>query len=191
LTKHWLATYNDRSISIVKTAEIVIPTSGAAADFSLITYEGTDFRLSEQRGKVVIINFWGSWCGPCQSEAPVLQNIWEMYQDRGVEVFGVAYVNIDKNAVAFIEEFGLTYPNGPNIELKISDAYRIQGVPETLTRMTMLKDIRVDLWGANPIPSPTVNHVTLMSEPISPLSLPSIVWNWITTMSPYQPLPLR
>ncbi len=107
------------------------PTSGVAADFSLTTYDGTDFRLSEQRGKVVIINFWASWCGPCRSEAPVLQNIWEMYQDRGVEVIGVAYVDIDKNAVAFIEEFGLTYPNGPDIELKISDAYRIQGVPET------------------------------------------------------------
>jgi len=106
-------------------------TSGLAPDFSMTTFEGSPFSLTEQRGTVVIINFWASWCLPCRAEAPVLQAVWERYRDQGVVVVGIAYLDSDSDSRAFIREFGLTYPNGPDLRTEISRAYRVQGVPET------------------------------------------------------------
>lgn len=107
------------------------PTSGPAPDFSLTTFNGAQFRLSDQRGKVVVINFWASWCIPCRTEAPALQATWEHYKEKGVLFIGVDYADTDDNALAFIKEFGITYLNGPDVGIKIFSAYRVQGVPET------------------------------------------------------------
>ncbi len=111
------------------------PNRGPAPDFTLQLFEemgGGEFTLSEHRGKVIVINFWASWCGPCRVEAPALQQVWEAYQDRGdVILVGVDYVDNTQDALGYINEFGITYPNGPDLGTRISDAYRIQGVPET------------------------------------------------------------
>ncbi len=81
---------------------------------------------------MIVVNFWASWCGPCRSEAPALQQVWEAYQDRGdVVLLGVDYVDNTEDALGYIREFGITYPNGPDLGTRISDAYHIQGVPET------------------------------------------------------------
>ena len=58
------------------------PTSGPAPQFSLTTYDGSTFNLADMRGKVVIVNFWGSWCGPCRDEAPDLVRLSQTYADR-------------------------------------------------------------------------------------------------------------
>lgn len=123
------------------------PTSGPALDFTITTFEGEQFRLSEQRGRVVIINFWASWCIPCRAEAPILQAVWEHYRDQGVVVVGVAYLDSDSDSRAFIEEFGLTYPNGPDLRTEISQAYRVQGVPETFI-VDQQGDIAHFIYGA-------------------------------------------
>jgi cytochrome c biogenesis protein CcmG/thiol:disulfide interchange protein DsbE len=107
------------------------PETGAAPDFTLTTLDGGEIRLSDQRGKVVVVNFWASWCIPCRDEAPVLQSIWEQYRDRGVIVMGVAYTDTETGARDFIAEYGQTYPNGMDLGTRISDLYHIQGVPET------------------------------------------------------------
>ena len=107
------------------------PTSGNAPDFSLTTFDGQTVRLSALRGKVVMINFWASWCGPCRDEAPELQRTWERYKDRGVVFLGIAYTDTERNAQAFLKEYGTTYPNGLDLGTRISAQYHIQGVPET------------------------------------------------------------
>jgi len=107
------------------------PTSGPAPQFTLRTFDGETFDLAERRGRVVVINFWASWCVPCRDEAPILQDVWERYRDRGVVLVGVAYLDIERDALAFIDEFGITYPNGLDMGKTISEQYRIQGVPET------------------------------------------------------------
>ena len=107
------------------------PSSGPAPDFELTTFDGGIVRLSDLRGTVVVVNFWSSWCGPCRDEAPILQNLWERYRDQGLMLIGVDYVDTESNALAFIQEFGITYPNGPDLGTRISEDYHIQGVPET------------------------------------------------------------
>lgn len=108
------------------------PTSGLAPDFTLNTLDGEPFRLSDQRGKVVVINFWASWCGPCRDEAPALQRLWERYRDQGVVILGVTYADEPDDSRAFMQEFGLTYPNLDDARSEVSkNLYHITGVPET------------------------------------------------------------
>jgi len=107
------------------------PTTGAAPDFTITTMEGAQMRLSDLKGRVVVVNFWASWCGPCRDEAPVLEALWQSYKDKGVILVGIAYTDTEREAKAFIEEFSQTYPNALDIGTKISEDYHIQGVPET------------------------------------------------------------
>jgi cytochrome c biogenesis protein CcmG/thiol:disulfide interchange protein DsbE len=107
------------------------PTAGPAPDFTLQTLDGQSFHIAALKGKVTVINFWASWCGPCRDEAPTLQKLWMQYQDKGVLFLGVAYTDTERNALAFLNEFKQTYPNGLDIGTKISELYHIQGVPET------------------------------------------------------------
>lgn len=107
------------------------PVSGPAPDFTLTTLDGGQIKLSALKGRVVVINFWASWCGPCRDEAPVLESVWQQYKDKDVVFVGVAYTDTENGAKAFLGEFNTTYPNGLDIGTKISELYNIEGVPET------------------------------------------------------------
>jgi cytochrome c biogenesis protein CcmG/thiol:disulfide interchange protein DsbE len=105
--------------------------SGTAPQFSMTTFDGQRLASSEMKGQVLVVNFWASWCVPCRDEAPALQRAWEQYRDRGLVVVGVDYVDTEPEAKNFIAEFKQTYPNGPDVGTRISQAYHISGVPET------------------------------------------------------------
>lgn len=105
--------------------------SSPAPDFTLPLFSGGEFKLSGQRGKVVVINFWASWCIPCVDEAPELERSWQVYRDKGVVFIGVDYVDTEPKALEFLKKHGVSYPNGPDLGTRISQEYRIKGVPET------------------------------------------------------------
>jgi cytochrome c biogenesis protein CcmG/thiol:disulfide interchange protein DsbE len=107
------------------------PLSGRAPDFTLSNYNGQSITLSELRGQVVVVNFWSSWCDQCAGEAPLLEQAWQTYHDQDVVFIGVDYDDIDAEGRAFIEYHRITYPNGLDLENRISDAYVVSGVPET------------------------------------------------------------
>jgi len=102
-----------------------------APTFEITTFEGQTLRLADLRGQVVVVNFWASWCIPCEQEAAELENTWRRYKDKGVVFIGVDYVDTETAAKAFMQRFDITYPNGPDLGTRISQAYRIKGVPET------------------------------------------------------------
>jgi cytochrome c biogenesis protein CcmG, thiol:disulfide interchange protein DsbE len=102
-----------------------------APQFFITTFDGGQESLSELRGQVVVVNFWASWCTTCREEAPLLEHVWQTYKDRGVVFLGIDYVDTEMKALDYLEEFNVTYPNGPDLASKISQSYRVRGVPET------------------------------------------------------------
>ena len=102
-----------------------------APAFALALLDGSQLALHDLRGQVVVLHFWASWCDPCRREAPDLQQVWEQYQDRGVAFLGVTFQDARGASEAFIERFGLTYPNGVDERGRISQAYGVVAVPET------------------------------------------------------------
>jgi peroxiredoxin len=102
-----------------------------APGFELETFDGETIRLSDLQGRVVVLNFWSSWCVPCALEAADLERIWRDYRDEGVTVLGIGYTDTAPEALAYIERHGVTYPNGPDRADVISRRYHLAGVPET------------------------------------------------------------
>ena len=113
------------------------PVGGAAPDFNLALYPDfrggmTDtVRLSDQRGRVVVLNFWASGCVECVKETEALESVWRDYRERGVVVLGVDYLDTESAAYAYLRDFDVTFPNGIDLRQSISRLYRITGVPET------------------------------------------------------------
>ncbi len=106
--------------------------SGSAPDFTLkLDDNNLSFKLSEKRGKVIIMNFWASWCGPCRDEAPILNKLWIDYRDKGVEFLGIGYLDNPGDAKRFKTEVGMAYPTAPDDGTIVSRAYRVRQVPET------------------------------------------------------------
>jgi cytochrome c biogenesis protein CcmG/thiol:disulfide interchange protein DsbE len=88
-------------------------------------------KLSDLRGRPVVLNFWASWCVECRVEANLLEDTWQAYRDQGVVFLGVAYIDVEPKSIAYLEEFNITYPNAPDLRSSISPKYGITGVPET------------------------------------------------------------
>jgi cytochrome c biogenesis protein CcmG/thiol:disulfide interchange protein DsbE len=110
----------------------VLTRGEPAPEFELTTFDGATIGSNEMAGKVVLVNFWASWCKPCEQEAEALQVAWESYEERGDVLFlGVDYVDTENEALAYLERWDVTYPNGPDIESRIYRAFRTRGVPET------------------------------------------------------------
>lgn len=126
------------AIGLRRAQQGTVQPGQVIADFTLPLYSGyeldgkSEVRLEELRGKVVVINFWASWCKPCEQEAAELQQAWTEYQPTGQVIFlGVDYVDTEPEARIYLKKFGITYPNGPDIATRISQYFRIKGVPET------------------------------------------------------------
>ncbi|MEP7284370.1 MAG: TlpA disulfide reductase family protein [Chloroflexota bacterium] len=101
-------------------------------NFFITTFDGVRFTLGEQRGKIVVLNFWASWCVPCRVEMPAFTKIWEQYKDRGVVFVGVAFNDIPDYSRAFAIKYNVKYPIGSDANGAIGNAYQVVGLPTTL-----------------------------------------------------------
>jgi len=101
-------------------------------DFELTAFDGsTPISPGTQLGKVVVINFFASWCDPCRREAPAIEQVWREYQARGVQFFGIAYKDAASKAQSFLSAYEVTYPSAADLKSTVSRAYGVTGVPET------------------------------------------------------------
>ncbi len=103
-----------------------------APDFELTTFEGIQIKSEDLLGKVVLINFWASWCDTCADEAQMMEQVWQEYQPGGQVVFlGLAYSDIETGSLEYLKKYQISYPNCPDLGTKISRMFRIRGIPET------------------------------------------------------------
>jgi cytochrome c biogenesis protein CcmG, thiol:disulfide interchange protein DsbE len=120
------------AFGLLRSQQGPVAVGQSAPVFTLTTFDGEQIDLGDLHGKVIVINFWASWCKPCEQEAADLETAWRRYKPGGQVVFlGVDYVDTEPEARAYLQKFDITYPNGPDLAMRISQAYRIRGVPET------------------------------------------------------------
>jgi peroxiredoxin len=134
------ATSGSRSVTDVDgNPSAVLYTAGhrpLAPGFTATTLTGSRLSLSSYRGRVVVLNFWGSWCVPCREEAPALAVAAQQYRPAGVAFLGVDVRDTTASAQAFVRSFGITYPSvsdsSSQITLDFTAVVPIAGTPTTL-----------------------------------------------------------
>jgi len=125
----------------------------AVPDFNLVYYKGYEYnnkpeaKLSDLKGKIVVINIWASWCKPCEQEAPELEQAWQLYKDSSdVVLIGVDYVDTPDGANEYLTKFIITFPNAADLKSNISSILNRQmGVPETyfIDREGILRNVKI------------------------------------------------
>jgi peroxiredoxin len=105
-----------------------------APDFTLKSLQGSNLRLDEYKGQVVLINFWATWCGPCRQELPLLDRIHQRYQDAGFAVLGINVEGANKadEAQAMVSKAGVTFPVLIDEGQQVSELYALEAMPTSV-----------------------------------------------------------
>jgi len=156
-------------LGLKKAQNPIISIGSEVPDFPLTMFEGysyegaSEIKLENLRGKVVVINFWASWCKPCEQEAAELEEAWRFYEESGEVVFlGIAWTDTPKNSIIYLKRFDITYPNGPDLGSRISAIFnRNLGVPETyfIDREGVMRSIKIG-------PFTSVSEIQAMINPL-------------------------
>jgi peroxiredoxin len=104
----------------------------AAPDFTLKTLEGRNLRLAEQRGQVVMLNFWATWCGPCKIEMPHLAKLHQRYQTSGFQLLALNVDEEPQRAASFVQQLGLRFPILLDTDKSVSRRYELATLPWTV-----------------------------------------------------------
>ena len=128
-----------------------IPLRGhPAPDFTLPTLDGDSLSLSDFRGQAVVLNFWATWCPPCQAEMPELQETYTKYSAGGLVVLGVNQAEDRASVQAFMQERGLTFPVVLDEQYDASQQYQVNSLPTTffIDRDGIIRDIVIGQMNA-------------------------------------------
>lgn len=121
------------AVGLAQTQQGPVAIGQKAPDFVLTTFDGQEIDSRDLRGKVILLNFWASWCKPCEQEAADMEAAWRDYRYKTDEVIflGVDWTDTERAAFEYLEKFDISYPNGADLGTRISQAFRTTGVPET------------------------------------------------------------
>lgn len=114
-----------------KETETEKPSRKAAIDFTLIDLDGTERTLSQQKGNVVLVDFWATWCPPCVEEIPHLKDFYEKYQDQGLILWGVSLDNKKEKIIEFVQKHDINYTILIGNQT-VANQYNVQGIPTTI-----------------------------------------------------------
>lgn len=110
---------------------VAAQAAGPAPDFTLKTVGGPNLRLAEQRGQVVMVNFWASWCAPCKQEMPHLNQLYDKYRSTGFVLLGVNVDDDPAKAAAEAAKLGIRFPVLLDSAKAVSKAYALNAMPTT------------------------------------------------------------
>ncbi len=102
-----------------------------APDFTITDVDGQEMTLSDLRDQVVLLNFWGTWCGPCRREMPEFQKAYEEWGESGFVILAIAYNDTEAAIRDFRDEFGLSFPLALDASGEINDSYAVQTRPSS------------------------------------------------------------
>jgi len=109
-----------------------VPSASGAPDFTLPSLDGPNLRLQEQRGQVVMINFWATWCGPCREEMPHLSRLYDKYRPSGFTVFAINIDEEPQKAARLAKQLGMRFPVLLDTDKKVSRLYDLSAMPSTV-----------------------------------------------------------
>lgn len=109
----------------------VLQVGDKAPDFVLVDMTGNEHRLSDYKGKGVFLNFWGTWCKPCATEMPAMDNQFNIYKDQGVQTLAINIGESDLKVNSFAKRFGLTFPIAIDRNKSVMELYNIDPLPTT------------------------------------------------------------
>jgi peroxiredoxin len=118
--------------ALAGTAATAAIGPGPAPDFTLKAMDGRNLRLQEQRGQVVMVNFWATWCGPCKQEMPHLNALYQKYKDSGFVLLGVNIDDDPRKAAAMAASYGLKFPVLFDADKKVTRTYDLGSMPSTV-----------------------------------------------------------
>ncbi|MFQ5560876.1 MAG: TlpA family protein disulfide reductase [Nitrospinota bacterium] len=118
---------------------------GNALEFSLFDMNGKEVSSSHFKGKIVILNFWATWCPPCVAEMPALNKIFHEYQQKGVVVLGVNAGESEEKVKPFVKKLGISFNILMDEERTLENKYKVIGIPTTffIGRNGVVKDLLV------------------------------------------------
>jgi len=112
-------------------SEIGLSKGNLAPDFSLYDVEGKGIKLSDFQGKVVMLNFWATWCGPCKAEVPSMEALYQDYKDKGFVILAVNVGDSKNKVEKFVAENSLTFPILLDWSKNVSRQFQVNGLPTT------------------------------------------------------------
>lgn len=121
----------DKETSQEGTAQEEAAQEKAAPDFTAEVNNGSSFTLSEQKGKVILLNFWATWCGPCVEEMPAFEKLYQEYGDE-VAILAVNFMEDKSTVDQFVEENEYTFPIAYDENGEMNSKYPTDGIPYTL-----------------------------------------------------------
>ena len=122
---------DDKSEDSSNDEEVSLDEDEYVNDFTLLDLDNNEISLSDFKGKIVVINFWGTWCPPCRAEIPDFVEAYNEYKDRGVQFLGIG-LDEAENLKAFAEEYNISYPILIDGSIDtISSKWRINFIPTT------------------------------------------------------------
>lgn len=110
----------------------VIKIGSKAPDFELVDLNGEKHRLKDYEGQGIVLNFWGTWCGPCEREFPAMERQYAEFKDKGVEIIAINYKQSDFEVNTYVKNMGMTFPVAIDKKTSVFRTYNIGPLPTTI-----------------------------------------------------------